>query len=289
MEMTYELARRMADAIPRFRDAVAAFFDDHLGKLCPDAPAAREIASYPDPQIIRAAYSQGGMLVDVAADHLMGLSKTLTNPVEVFTPWVCGRALLEASALASWFLEPGITADERARRSFAFQFDGLKQQMTFRRACKSEGIDVKALEMQVDALDDAALRLGIEKILDKNGKRSGLGVRLPGHTELIKSVFKDEASYRLQSAMAHGQHWALLTFGYMRPENDDGKSELVTVKKQISASAVGHLCSRAVRAIARPVWYRSLQNGCDSPRLRQIMESAYNEHLLDDRELFWRS
>ncbi len=87
------MARRMVAAIAPFHDSVGAFFDDHLGKVSPDGPARIEITAYADPEIMRTAYSQGGMLVDVALDHLMGLSKTLTEPVEVFTPWVCVRAI----------------------------------------------------------------------------------------------------------------------------------------------------------------------------------------------------
>jgi len=289
MEATYEMARRMAVTIPRFHDLIGAFFNEHLGKAFPDAPAQLEIASYSDPEIMRTAYSQGGMLVDVALDHLMGLSKTLTEPVEVFTPWVCVRAVFESSALAAWFLEPGITGAERAKRSFAFRFEGLTQQLKFLQAWKTKSADIEGLKRQIEELEETAFRLGMDRLRDRKGKRMGIGMPMPSVTELITSVFHDEPSYRLQSAMAHGHHWALQQLGYRVHENDDGKSDYVMLTKHISAAAAGHLCTRAVRAFAKPAWYRSCRNGWDAQRIREILELAYNDMLINERERFWRS
>ncbi len=57
----------------------------------------------------------------------------MTEPVAVYGPWVCVRAVLESSAVAVWLLCPEIGAKERAKRSFAFLFKNFDEQAKFTR------------------------------------------------------------------------------------------------------------------------------------------------------------
>ncbi len=289
MEFTYDMARQMLAGIPPLHNAVAAFFNDHLGRAFPHAPAAVEEAGAYDPEVIRTAYSQGSMLIEVAADHLMGFSKTMTEPVEVFAPWVCVRAVLEASALASWFLEPGITTEERAKRSFAFKYEGMKQHIKFLQSWGHNASEMAKLNTWIEEMENTAVGWGMAKVQDKNGKRSGIGMQMPFITALVTLIFKDEPTYRLHSAMAHGHHWALQQLGYTVHGEDDGNSTYVKLKKHISAAVIGHLAARAVRAFVKPVWFRSYQNGWDTQRLGNLLESAYDAMLINAEVRFWRS
>jgi hypothetical protein len=287
--ITYEMAQGMLRAIPSLRDAVAAFFNDHLGKPFPNAPAETEAATVPYPGIIRNAYSQGSMQVGVAADHLMAFSKTMTEPVETIAPWACVRAVLEASALAAWFLDPKITAEVRARRSFAFRFDGLTEQVKYLRASKAEQADIDLTNKRIDDVEDKAAGFGFERVLDKKRNRIGIGMLMPSVTQLITLVFDDEPTFRLLSAMAHGRHWAVQQFGYRPFDKDDGNSDGIILEKHISLNNVGCLSTRAVTAFARPVWYKSRQLGYDMERLRGILESSFDAMRLVEKERFWRN
>lgn len=284
----YEMARAMLDAIPALHDHVAAYLNDHLGKPFPNAPAMAEIASFHDPEIIRTAYSQGSMLVEVAADHLMAFSKTLSGLVQTFAPWACVRAVLETSAIASWLLDPSIVAEERARRSLAFRFEGMSESVKFLRCFPSGPSDVATLLKRMDEVEDDAAGCGIERLRDKKRKRNGIGMVMPSVTQLVIQIFDDEPAYRLLSAMTHGHHWALQQLGYTRHGQDDGTSDYVKLKKHISLTSVGYLSARAVRAFVRPVCYKSRQNGWDMGRLHGILESSYDVMRLNEKERFWR-
>ncbi len=285
----YATARRLLAAIPPLHDAVAAFFNDHLGRPFPLAPMAAEIAACRDPEIIRTAYSQGSILVEVAADHLVAFSKTLTEPVEAFAPWVSVRAVMETAALAAWFMDPAITVDERANRSFAFRYEGLIEQAKFLRASKSKQSDLDTVNERIEDLEAKANRLGIPKLRGKDHKRSGVGMRMPSVTELVSQVHDDEAGYRLASAVTHGHHWAVQQMGYTFYERDDGTSDYVRLKKHISPGVVGYLAARTVRAFVKPVWYKSLQQGWDLERLTGILEATYDAMAIVERVRFWRN
>jgi len=287
--VSYEQARAMLDAVPSLHNAIADFSNDHLGKSFSNCPAEREMASFPDSEIIRTAYSQGSILVEAAADHLMAFSKTLTEPVETFAPWVCVRSVLETSALAAWLLDPALAPEERARRSFALRFEGMIELMKFLRAVKGKQDEIDTAAKRLDEMENDAVACGFTRLRDKNRKRSGVGMVMPTATQLIAMVFDDEPAYRLLSAMAHGHHWALQRLGYAVYENDNGKSAYVKLKKHIALSSVAYLSARAVRAFVRPVWYKSRQNGWDTDRLRSILEASFDAMHLVEKERFWRA
>lgn len=285
----YAMARRLLAAIPHLHDAVATFSNDHISRTFPAAPMAAEIDAFRDQEIIRTAYSQGSILVEVAADHLIAFSKTLTEPVEAFAPWVSVRAVMESSALSAWFMDPAITALERARRSLAFRYEGLIEQSKFLRASKCAQADPDTVMQRVDDLEASANRLGIPKLRGKDHKRSGIGMRMPSVTELIGQIHDDEAGYRLASAVTHGHHWAVQQMGYTFYEPDDGKSDYVRLRKHISPAAIGYLAVRTVRSFVKPVWYKSRQHGWDMERLAGILEATYDSMSIVDRVRFWRS
>jgi hypothetical protein len=87
-----------------------------------NSQAAQELQSYSHRESVEIAYNQGTMLIIVVADQAMAFSKTVTEPVQAVAPWTCIRALLEASALACWLLDPKIDAHMRVQRSFAFRY-----------------------------------------------------------------------------------------------------------------------------------------------------------------------
>jgi len=287
--ISYSFARSMLDAIPKLHDAIVAFRKDQSRSVFADSPATRETNAFPDPEIIRTGLSQGYAHIDVAGDHLIAFTRTLTEPVQTFAPWACVRCVLETGALAAWFLDPSIDAHERAKRSFAFRFEGLTHEIKFLNSIKAKPDRIDSLEKRIEETESAANRLGFQSLRDKNGKRNGIGMVMPSITGLISQVLRDEPTYRLLSAMTHGHHWALLQLGYRRDESDDGKSDYARITQHISGSSVGYLSSHALKAYLRPVWYRSHLNGWDLERLRHIADSAYDSMRLNEKDRFWRT
>ena len=276
------------DSIAILHDDVANYFNDHLGKNFPKAPAVSEAKAYPDPELIEIADSQGRMLVDVSADHLIAFTKTMTEPVQTFAPWVSVRGVLEASAIAAWIMDPAIDSTERVGRSLALRHEGLSQSVKFLRASKVDQEVIVRAERRIDELEREAISVGFEKVQDKNRKRIGIGMRMPSITQLISQVFDDEPTYRLLSAMAHGHLWALQKLGYKIHE-DNGASSHVKLKQHISPDSVWYLSVKTVTAFVRPVWLKSRRNGWDLDRLRVVLESAFNVMEINDQERFWRA
>ena len=161
----------------------------------------------------------------------------MTEPVETFAPWVCVRSVLEASAIASWLLTPDINAEERAKRSFAFRYEGLSQSVMFMRAAKINQSEIDDKLKRIVEVENQAVACGLERLVDKKLKRNGIGMQMPKVTELVKQVFDDESTYRLLSGMAHAHNWALLNLSYTLYEQDDGKSASVKMKKQVVAQS----------------------------------------------------
>jgi hypothetical protein len=158
-----------------------------------------------------------------AADQLMTLVRSLTEPVQTISPWTCLRAILESSGLAVWFLEPDIGARLRVQRSFAFRFEGLDQQRKWMRIAHESEVD--KVTARIDAVEQIALNLGYERIVDRNGRRIGLGQAMPTVTEIIRDAFDEEVTYRVLSAIAHGHPWALAQLGFqLMDESQENKS-----------------------------------------------------------------
>jgi hypothetical protein len=199
------------------------------------------------------------------------------------------RCVLETGALAAWFLDPAIDAHERARRSFAFRFEGLEHQIKFLNSINSTPDRASALEEQIEEAERAANRLGFQSLRNKKGVRNGIGMLMPSMTGLISDVLSDEPTYRLLSAMTHGHHWALLQFGYTRDEADDGTSDYGKIRQYISAPSVGYLVRHALKAYLLPVWYRSHLNGLDLKCLRDILDSAYDSMRFNETDRIWRA
>lgn len=281
-------ARRMLDAVPRLLQAISAYINDHLGESFPESQLSKEVAAYADPEAIRTAFSQGGLLCEVAGDHLFAFTRAMAEPVTAFAPWALVRAALESGAHSAWLLDPSIDAQERAKRSFATRFDDLSQQIKLVNLIAPNSPALSQLSNRIAEAGNQADRLGMPEIRGKNGKRTGLGKAMPNATEMIAEVFGTEEPYRLLSGVAHGHSWAIMWFGYRPPEEDDGTSEYVRTRKYVLPQGIMYLSKWAAHAFSRPIWNRARLCGWDVVRLRTILESSYSELGLVESERFWR-
>lgn len=133
MNLRKEELIRIISALTTLHDETASFFNKRGLDPAPGSQAISELTAFRR-ESIQTSYSQGSLLIEVSADQLVSLFRSLAEPVLTIAPWTSVRANFESSALASWLLDTSISARERVQRSFALRFEGLSQQVKFARA-----------------------------------------------------------------------------------------------------------------------------------------------------------
>ena len=271
------------------------FMDRYQSLAMPSSPADLELHSFSRPESLVTAYSQGGILIEVAADQLMALTKTLTEPAQAIAPWTCVRAIIESCALSSWLLCPDIDPKIRVQRSLAFRYEGLLQQLKFVHAEKFDKVAITTITSRIDEVEQVALKLGFSRILDKNSKRIGIGQEMPNITSLVQVELDEESLYRILSAIAHAHPWALQQLSFRQINNDnfnfvDGSEDnakVHTYEKNLDLPFVIFLCHKAVINFTKPVWYQCKLLGWDQKELKEYFETTFASLGIKDEKKFW--
>jgi hypothetical protein len=272
----------MVQVLRNLHDEIGRFLNEYGDQPSPNSLAAVELRTFQRPESLTTTYSQGSILVEVAADQLMAFTKTVTEPVQTVAPWTCVRAVIESCALAAWLLDPNLDARTRVQRSFAFRYEGLIQQVKFGRASGNEAGTAKATA-RIDEVERVALGLGFSREKNRKGKRIGIAQQMPNITDIVAQTLDEEAVYRMLSAMAHAHHWALQQLSFQRVEdgnaygiegNADGGSVHLT-EKNLEPISIAFLCNKAANTFAKPIWYKCQLFGWDIEYLRGILDSAF--------------
>jgi hypothetical protein len=286
----------MVGQVGTAHDRIAAFVAPYGNTPTTNSVADQELATFTRQESLRSAYSQGIILVEVAADQLIAFKKTVSEPVQTIAPWTSTRALLEASALACWLFEPNVDAPSRVQRSLAFRFEGLCQQRKWARAA-GQAADLDNASGRIRHAERVALELGFTSEKQQQDKRPGVGISMPSVTDLIKNELDEEATYRLLSAMAHGHHWALIQLGFqkideapatalgMPPGGGLGKP----LEKALRPEFVAFLCVTALINFTKPVWRLALLFDWDTQKLADILDSVFDAVNISTGKRFWRS
>lgn len=278
----------MIYALRTLHDATASFYNQQDVRPTPQSRAGLELTtSFHD--AVKTAYSIGDLQIEIAADHLAGLPRLLAEPVQSIAPWTLVRAILEASAISSWLFDPKISVQDRARRSFAWRFEGLCEQAKFANAA---GLNSARVCTQLDSLEQMAINLGFSKIANKKGERIGIGQRSPGITNLISLVLGEEANYRLLSAIAHGHYWAILQLSFLPSEsrisNDlEQTFDSVSFEKQLLPEAIAFMCRLAAYVFSRPIWYQAFLYGIELNQFRIMFNRVFDSLRDSDSTKFW--
>ena len=286
-----EIVRTLNDLI----DDTSRFMNEFGGEPTPNSPAIAELKTFERAQSVMTALSQGVLLSEVAADQLMTLVRSLTEPVQTISPWTCLRAILESSALAVWFLEPNIGVRMRVQRSFAFRFEGLEQQRKWMRIAHASKLE--KVKSRINSVEQVAVSLGYDRIIDRNKKLIGLGQVMPSVTEIIKDTFDEEATYRLLSAIAHGHHWALTQLGFrLMDENQENNSNWTKVadsthalEKNLEPNMAGYVCLKAVIAFTKSFWCMCRYCGWWNERTENMFDQAYDRMNIRTELRCWRA
>lgn len=246
--MSREVALRSIEAVDKFIQQTSVLWNRHEHKPSVGSQAAKELSEFPRSESIGTVYSQGTILIEVAADYAFAVIRTLTEPAQSIAPWACARCCLETSALSMWLLDTKINAEERVKRSLAFRYEGFEQQAKFAQATKG-AIYPQQTVSRIDQVEQVALGLGFEKVNDSKGKRIGIGQKMPSVTQIVIDMLDKEENYRILSAMVHAHPWALQHFGFIKTQSNQMIFENVRgayFEKHISSDSIVFLCVEAV-------------------------------------------
>lgn len=209
---------RLFDGIRNMQASIHAAIADRASAPAEGSPADIEARDPGRGAQARAAHLFSSFAFIVANDHLTALATIAAPPITTLAPATCTRAVLESAALCSWLCDPKADVVERVARSYAYQYEGLCQQVKL--SPKRE----PNIDEQIDAMEAEALSLGYSQIV-RRGNRVGIGTCMPSTTKLIRMslevplghAFVD--AYRFFSGIAHGHFYAVQQFGFKPSEN----------------------------------------------------------------------
>src|SRR4051794_39436451 len=124
---------RREDALPfvkdlmSLHDGIRDYFAATGVSPMPGSKAEKELAEFPKSGLVKTAYSQGGLLLNSASDHLSAFAKSMTGTIETIAPWTLVRGVVEASTMSIWLLDASIDVKERVARSYAYRYDGIEE------------------------------------------------------------------------------------------------------------------------------------------------------------------
>lgn len=289
-----------------FSESIEAiqFLHDETGRLYrtagldprPGSQAAKELAATSSKHLLETAFSQGSMLIEVAADQAMAFTKTLSNPAQTIAPWTSARSLIESAALGTWLLDNSIDGHVRVKRSLAFRYEGLLQQEKF---VKCEGLNdiADAVRKRIEKVEKNALSLGFLHIRDKHQKRIGIGMVMPSVTEIVDQALSKQGIYRLLSAAAHAHFWALNNLSF-KPVLNNGIAltfkaasgvQVHPVQKGLHSMNIRGISAEVVSSLAKIVWTKFKIYGWDLQGIIGVLEITYDKigvKKVDTR--FWR-
>jgi len=276
-QITYAQAMEAVQMTQQLLDETSLFFNAQQMEPNSGSIASTELQGFSRPDSVLAAYSQGSLLIEVAADHLIGFLKAFTEPAQSIAPWTIARSVLEASALASWLLDTKIDTHARVKRSFAFRYEGLIQQQKFTQVSGLK-TEVAKVEKRIEEVEELAESLGFVKLRSDKGKRTGIAQIMPSVTEIVRDTLNEEANYRLYSAMAHAHHWAYLELGFRKAgKNDFRENQVVLMEKYLSSNTIWWLCSNVIHYFVKPIKYKCELFGWDLQQLNTTIDNVYRE------------
>ena len=228
------------------------------------------------------AYGEGNLLLESAGDHAFALTRLLVEPVTAVAPWTCARGGLEAAALSCWLLEVSVSPRKRVGRSYAYRYDGLREQEKLARA-SGDQTSLERVVKRIDEVEQQAVELGYQPIVNKHGERVGIAEIMPSKTACIEIAVGQETFYRILSAMAHSQLSALIQLGFLAFD-----PTIPTLRRKgMNADAAAVLLLTAADSLTKPLWARAQLFGLDCARLTQIFARRYGEMGLNETRSHW--
>jgi tetrahydromethanopterin S-methyltransferase subunit G len=157
-------------------------------------------------------------------------------------------------------------------------------------------INLNKVTERIDKVEQKAIELGFSKVVDKNGRRIGIGLLMPNVTDVVRQTLGEEVTYRILSAMAHAHPWALQQLSFRRVASEDtifteiGDQSFVVraFEKNLEPISVIYLIHKSFVCFAKPVWDKFELFGWDQEHLQDILENASNVLHVNEGRRFWR-
>jgi hypothetical protein len=284
----------LVDDVARFQEALGSFFRKSGSSPIPGSPADLELNGFPQPGLVKTAYSQANLLFNSAGDHMDAFTRIAKPPVNPIAAWTIVRGAIEAAAMSAWLYEPDINVTERVKRSYAYRYESIEQERKLLVSIGAADEAKKAVD-RLDFLENEASSLGYPRVLNKNRQRMGIGMVMPSNTEVIKQAFGDEVQYRIMSGMAHSLPYATTKLAHKiaSPEVQGTVNKtkfydnLVILEQGMSGGSLGVLCVWIIQAMTKPVWFYCKLFGFDETELTGILDRT-TDRLMRPELRIWR-
>jgi hypothetical protein len=294
MNMPLSQVRGIQPAIELLLDRSSALRATCDGEPPAGSPLALDLASATRPESIATAVSIGDLALEYAADHLSAFARLMSEPIEVLACFTCIRSMLEMSAIGAWVLDPAISSHDRVQRVFAKRFEGLEQQLKFGRCSSLDARKISDIENRIQHIESEALLAGYPKYRSpKNGRITAVGMPMPGATDMIRDVLDDEWLYRLLSAVAHGEHWAIVQLGFENVTGQQGSfslgaTQMSRFRKAVSTNCFALLGLHGFLAFGRVLWNKARYSGWPLPAVRSILDEVADAMSAKPDVRFWK-
>lgn len=241
---------------------------------------------------VRNAHTFGHMLCYLLGEHLSALAQvTIAEVGPTYSPLPIVRAVIEATTLGHWLLDPQITAANRVRRSTAYRLDSANQLGRLQHLEEAR---------QLAATNRAACRAFAATHNWKVADKEVGGQRLPHPDRHFSRVvfgdsadFLDKSLWGFTSAAQHGTWYALayaIERAELKPQVGDDLGGIAPIVVSVQALYTwGVACFMGCDAVARARddlfgWQRSASMHEAEGRLHQVRRTLA-EHRRHEREL----
>ena len=152
------------------------------------------------------------------------------------------------------------------------RFEGIQQQKLL---VVAAGADPAPVDAAMENLKSEATAIGLQIFTDPKGKITGIGDYWRPFTFLTKTMLREEANYRLFSAMTHGHLWAATQLGFHVDTAGTGSplavSDALPMERKMPAYAPAYLCVIAAKNLITLVECKARLFGWDERRLKEMV------------------
>jgi hypothetical protein len=285
MSSTRDAVRTMCMAIEQYLDGVTDVISAWPAEPATDSVAAKESLS--TSRFVMTATSHASLSIEDGGDHLYGLTKLVVEPATATACFTCIRSMLESCAIGAWLVDPNINQTKRQARVFAFRRSGMIECRKFASRTANAATDGEFAK-NIIILEQEATAAGFQLTVPPDSK-SGIGIKMPGATEMIRDVLGLDEIYRLLSGIAHGHQWARqIMYKQTGPAQVAG-TQGVVLTKTLSTESFMLITHSGFLALTKLLWNRSLFWGINTDQLEELVENAAERLQIELQNRFWRS
>lgn len=285
MSSTRDAVRAMCMAIEQYLDGVTEVVRAWPAAPATDSVAAKEAIS--TSRFVMMAASHAALSIEDGGDHLIGLTKLVVEPATATACFTCIRSMLESCAIGAWLVDPDTDLLKRQARVFAFKRSGMLECRKFA-SCIADSAMEFEFDKKITLLEQEATAAGFSLTVPPDSK-SGIGIKMPGATEMIRDVLGLDENYRLLSGIAHGHQWARqIMYKQTGPAQVAG-TQGVLLTKTLSTESFMLIIHSGFLALTKLLWNRSCFWGTDKDQLEELVENAADQLQIKLQNRFWRS